>query len=110
MPRVLTEAHQWIVASNIDATPKQAAYAVRRQNVYIEPMRVDVLQVTCAMCRKPYEQVADEPCSAFLDNRHLIGGRPDGSRNRLKPTGTDGIDSTEDEDDDDDDGLIGMLV
>lgn len=83
MPRVITEAHQWVVAANIDVSDKQAKYAVRRGNVVVEgPVKVEALLVSCAMCRKPYEAVADEPCPAYVDNRHLIGGRADGSRER----------------------------
>jgi hypothetical protein len=28
----------------------------------------------CLHCRRAYEDVADLPCSAKIDNRHLIGG------------------------------------
>lgn len=104
MQRVITEHHQWVIASIIDVNDKQAKYAARRDNFYTEePARINVLDVRCDMCRKPYEQVADQPCAAYVDNKHLIGGRADGSRIRAKATGTDGEHILLDDDDEDGD-------
>jgi hypothetical protein len=109
MPRVITEAHQWVVAADIEISEKQARYAARRTNFYTDrPIRIDPLDTSCAMCRRQYIDVADEPCAAFIDNSHLHGGRPDGSRNRTKATGTDA--GTPYQLDDEDEGGAAILV
>lgn len=108
-PRVITEAHQWVVAADIEISEKQAKYAVRRDNFYIDrPTRIDPLDALCVMCRRQYIEVADEPCAAYVDNKHLIGGRPDGSRNRTKAIEIDGC--TPYRFDDGDDGSAAALV
>jgi hypothetical protein len=36
--------------------------------------RIDALDVMCGLCRRNYDDVADEACSAKINNQHLIGG------------------------------------
>ena len=71
-------SHTWIGASTIPLTEKQAKRADLRCSITLEPgdspLRIDVLEVYCSGCRRAREDVADEPCSAKINNEHLIGG------------------------------------
>jgi hypothetical protein len=70
-------AHTWIVAAEVaidNATAKRASF---RGSFRTEGgMRVDALEVYCRGCRRPLDEVRDEPCAAKIDNTHLIGGDP----------------------------------
>lgn len=84
MPRVITEHHQWVIAAFVDVTDKQARWASRRGNVKVDACKVEALDVLCAMCRRTWEDVSDQPCAAAKDNKHLRGGDEDGKRKGRK--------------------------
>ncbi|MFD7832422.1 hypothetical protein [Streptomyces sp. MJM8645] len=67
--------HEWVVAAELPVPADVARYADFRGSFLSRAQqRVTALEVYCKGCRRPYEDVADEKCSALLDNRHLIGG------------------------------------
>jgi hypothetical protein len=75
--------HSWVGAATVGLTDKQAAHADLRGSVRVPvETRVDVLEVYCGRCRRPYDDVADEPCIAAAENGHLIGGPIAERRNR----------------------------
>lgn len=68
-------SHVWVVAAEIEVTPKVAKIADYRGSFKAaEGQRVDALEVYCKGCRRPYDEVRGDDCSAKIDNRHLIGG------------------------------------
>lgn len=82
--RITTEQHTWVGATNVNLNPNQARYAQWRGYVDIPVAeRVDVLEVYCGACRRPYEDVSGEPCVAAESNEHLRGG-PIGERKKRK--------------------------
>lgn len=74
--------HTWVGASTHPLDARDAATAARhgRVKVAVDTV-VDVLDVYCAACRRPYDDVADAVCEASKSNDHLIGG-PTGTRRK----------------------------
>lgn len=84
MPRVLTRHHQWVAATHIDLTDAAARRGVKRGTVRVPAeTKVEILEVYCALCRRAYEDVVDQPCPAFESTEHLHGG-PIGERAKRK--------------------------
>lgn len=80
--------HEWIAAATIRLDDKTAKHADFRGSFRTKEanLRIDVLEVYCGGphgCRRPYEDVADQPCEGKLNNEHLIGGDP-GVRKKRK--------------------------
>lgn len=46
-----------------------------------ERTQFHILDIHCSACRRPYDDVADEPCAAAINNEHLRGG-PIGERKK----------------------------
>ncbi|MCX5182635.1 hypothetical protein [Streptomyces sp. NBC_00268] len=68
-------SHVWVVAAEIEVTPKIASVADYRGSFKTtEEQRVDALEVYCKGCRRPYDEVKGQDCAEKIDNRHLIGG------------------------------------
>ncbi|MFB7576373.1 hypothetical protein [Streptomyces sp. NPDC056165] len=68
-------SHVWVVAAEIEVTPKIASIADYRGSFKAsEGQRVDALEVYCKGCRRPYDEVRGDDCAAKIDNTHLIGG------------------------------------
>ncbi|WP_409473493.1 hypothetical protein [Streptomyces sp. HC307] len=68
-------SHVWVVAAEIEVIPKIAKVADYRGSFKAtEGQRIDALEVYCKGCRRPYDEVTGQDCSAKIDNRHLIGG------------------------------------
>lgn len=84
MPQEVRATHYWVGAATIPIDPKAAGPAHRRGTMRIPAQTVDILELYCRDCRRPYRDVRDKPCEIGL---HLIGGRPDQSRARRKPVG-----------------------
>lgn len=77
-------SHNWIGAATVALDDKTAKHAELRGSYRTKiHERVDILEVYCKGCRRPYDDVADEPCAAKVDNTHLIGGNP-GERKKRK--------------------------
>lgn len=68
-------SHKWVIATVVPVDFKTARYA-DYQGSFQTPagVRVDTLEVYCANCRRPLDDVADLPCEAKKNNDHLIGG------------------------------------
>ena len=67
--------HDWVGASAVALTERQARLALLRGVLALPGRaRFNVLDVYCRKCRRPYEDVGDQPCSADIDNSHLRGG------------------------------------
>jgi hypothetical protein len=87
-----TADHQWVGAAYVSLQLPQARYAARRGSIRVaEKTRVEVLDVYCNGCRRPFDDVKDEPCEAVINNEHLRGG-PIGER---KKRGTRGSEDTD---------------
>lgn len=84
MPQEVRQTHNWVGAATIPITPQAAGPAHRRGTLRIREQTVDVLEVYCPDCRRPWRQVHNQPCVIDL---HLIGGRPDQSRAKRKMRG-----------------------
>ncbi|MFC8953646.1 hypothetical protein ACFT8P_13585 [Streptomyces sp. NPDC057101] len=64
----------WVVAAEIVVTPKVASIADFRGSFKTEAdQRVDALDVYCRGCRRPYDEVKGDPCTAKINDAHLIG-------------------------------------
>lgn len=78
------EHHVWIAAATVGLDARQARRAVLRHSVRIpRELKIDVLEVYCSQCRRPWDDVADELCEAAESNGHLRGG-PIGERRKRK--------------------------
>lgn len=76
--------HTWVAAATVELDERQAKRAVLRHSVRIPAeLKIDVLETYCAECRRPYDDVAGEPCIAATNNEHLRGG-PIGERKKRK--------------------------
>lgn len=79
-----SETHVWVAAATVSLDERQAKRAVLRHSVRIpKELRISVLEVYCGQCRRPWDDVADELCSAAKGNEHLRGG-PIGERKKRK--------------------------
>ena len=80
-------SHIWVVAAEIEVTPKIASVADYRGSFKTtEGQRVDALEVYCRGCRRPYDEVRGDDCAAKIDNTHLIGGDQTKRARRKVPT------------------------
>jgi hypothetical protein len=85
--KTATRAHVWIAAAEIKVEDRIAKAAdFRGSFTTTTATRVDVLEVYCRACRRPYEDVAGRDCEALVDNRHLIGGDQTVRAKRKVPT------------------------
>lgn len=81
---VISDQHNWVAATTIDVAEHQARRGNSRGTLRIPVSTlVNVLEVYCAMCKRPYDDVADKPCSAAEGTEHLRGGPIGERRKRL---------------------------
>lgn len=81
-----TGGHVWVAAATVALDTRQAKRAVLRHSVWFTgsvPQKIDVLEVYCRLCRRPWDDVADELCVAASTTEHLRGG-PIGERKKRK--------------------------
>ena len=79
-------SHDWLVNAQVYVDAKTAKRADFRGSFRVkEDTRIEALDVICGGCRRAYEDVADQACSAKIDNRHLIGGDQREREKRKKP-------------------------
>ena len=84
MPRAVSRTHRWVVAAVVDLPASLAAQAFRRGTARLPVQtKIDVLEVYCGQCRRPYEHVVEIDCEAAESKDHLIGG-PTGERAKRK--------------------------
>jgi hypothetical protein len=80
----VSRTHRWVVAAVVDLPETLASQAFRRGTARLpERTKIDVLEVYCGQCRRPYERVFGEDCAAAESKDHLIGG-PTGERAKRK--------------------------
>jgi hypothetical protein len=83
MPEYSTH-HVWVGAATVALDPRLAHRAVLRHSVrYPRDLKIDILEVYCSQCRRPWDDVADELCEAAKSNEHLRGG-PIGERKKRR--------------------------
>lgn len=84
LPQAVSRAHKWVVAATVSIPATLAAQAYRRGTARLpERTKIEVLEVYCGQCRRPYDRVCEEPCAAAESKDHLIGG-PTGERAKRK--------------------------
>lgn len=90
MPDQTLPDHKWVGASNVPLDERAARRADRRGSVRVAvETKVEVLEVYCLNCRRPYEDVVGEPCVMT----HWLHGGPIGERKKRK--GNPGADDPE---------------
>lgn len=78
------EKHRWVVAATVEVDVRSARRAVLRGSIRLpEKVRIDALEVYCENCRRPWDDVLDEPCESATSTEHLRGG-PIGVRKKRK--------------------------
>jgi hypothetical protein len=79
--------HEWVLAANVPVTDRQMRYALLRGSLPLASRtKIEAIEGFCKNCRRPYEDVADEPCVYALgQNEHLRGG-PIGERKKRTKT------------------------
>lgn len=91
----MSSSHQWVVAATVDLNDSLARQAFRRGTVRVPAeiptngvpsLKVDVLDVYCGACRRPWEAVHEQSCAAAENKDHLIGG-PTGERKKRRAFG-----------------------
>lgn len=76
--------HVWVAAATVELDVRQARRAVLRGSIRLPSQRrIDVLETYCGLCRRPYDDVAGQPCVAAETTEHLRGG-PIGERKKRK--------------------------
>lgn len=84
MGHAYTSDHQWVGATTVSLTSSHAAQADRRGTLRIpRETKVEVLEVYCDQCKRPYDAVNGQACVASENRDHLIGG-PTGERKKRK--------------------------
>lgn len=84
MAHPYTADHIWVGATLVTLPPNLAKQADRRGTVRVPAdTKVEVLELYCGQCRRPYDAVAGQPCPAAENRDHLIGG-PTGERKKRK--------------------------
>lgn len=80
-------SHVWVANAQVFIDAKTAKHADFRGSFRVkEATRIEALDVICSLCRRAYEDVADRPCAAKIDNQHLIGGDQREREKRKKNT------------------------
>ncbi|HET9654293.1 MAG TPA: hypothetical protein VFP72_02990 [Kineosporiaceae bacterium] len=68
-------SHDWVIAAVVPVNAAAARLAdMRRYHRLNEPTQIRAIDVYCHLCRRTYEDAADQPCQARVNNEHLIGG------------------------------------
>lgn len=80
-------SHAWIAAATVELDEATARHANFRQSFRVKVhTRIEALEVYCSACRRPFDDVAGEHCSAKVNNEHLIGGDQRERAKRKTPT------------------------
>ncbi|MFB7126172.1 hypothetical protein DR950_33515 [Kitasatospora xanthocidica] len=75
-----TDLHEWVIAAYVPVDTQGAAYA-RRRGVYRVPATTKIrsADVICIRCRRPYDEVCEDPCAGA---DQMLHGGPIGTRKR----------------------------
>jgi hypothetical protein len=80
---VRPEGHEWVAATWIPVTERQARHSQKRPTLTYRPteaVKLEVAEVICAHCRRVFEDAVDDDCVVGI---HLRGG-PIGERKKRK--------------------------
>ncbi|MFB9880809.1 hypothetical protein ACFFMN_22905 [Planobispora siamensis] len=67
--------HVWVGAATVPITQRKVRRAYLRQSVRtVKDTKITILEIYCEQCRRPYDDVQDELCSAAQSSKHLKGG------------------------------------
>jgi hypothetical protein len=84
MPEGTYTEHTWVVAANVPVDLRSARRAQRRGNLRIPAeTKIEALEVYCEQCKRPMDDVVDEPCIVS----HFLHGGPIGTRKRRNAMG-----------------------
>jgi hypothetical protein len=76
------ELHLWVGSALIPLDDALARAAVAERAVALPGRHhFDIIETYCGTCRRPYTDVAEDPCEAAESNEHLRGG-PGGRQRR----------------------------
>lgn len=81
MARAYAADHVFVGATYVELPPNLANQADKRGTIRLPGQtKVEILEVVCVQCRRPYDAVASKPCAAASPETrdHLVGG-PSGS-------------------------------
>jgi hypothetical protein len=78
------DRHRWVGAATIPVTEQAAGTAHRRGTLRLAEQTIEVLELYCGDCRRPFEQARQQPC---VIGYHLIGGDPNQKRAPRKHRG-----------------------
>jgi hypothetical protein len=86
MPRaILSTQHVWVGAFTVGLSQEDAAgVADAKDQVALYATPVDIIDVYCGQCRRPYTEVAEEQCTAAGSTEHLRGGPEHGARRKRR--------------------------
>jgi hypothetical protein len=71
-PPVVRDQHHWVAATYAPLTEREARYGIRRGVVRLAAeTKIDVFDVLCKSCRRPFEEAVEEPC---IVGHWLVGG------------------------------------
>jgi hypothetical protein len=67
--------HRWVAAATVSLNDAEAKLAQMRGSIRLaERVRIDCLEIYCGSCKRPWDDVFDEPCEALESTEHLRGG------------------------------------
>lgn len=76
---IVHDDHEWVGAAYLPLDDKQAKHAERRGSVrMVTTTKVEVLEVMCGRCRRPYPEVEGQKCVVT----HWLHGGPVGERKK----------------------------
>lgn len=82
----MSTPHEWVGAGLLLLDTKRAEQATRSGKVTIvSRVSVDILDVYCRKCRRPYQSAKDEKC--VLGSQHIGGPRKQPDPLTLEPIG-----------------------
>lgn len=77
----ISPSHEWVAATHVTVDDRQAKRGMQRGSLHLKTStKIEILDVYCVQCRRPYDQVADQECIAASTREHLIGGPEGGAR------------------------------
>lgn len=69
--------HRFVAATYVEVPSRLAGQAAKRGTIRLQQQtKVDILEVVCIQCRRPFDAVEGQPCEAAkAETRdHLMGG------------------------------------
>lgn len=74
--------HFWVAAATVQLSDSEAKLAQLRGSVRLaERIKINCLEIYCSACRRPWDDVFDEPCTVDVE---LLKGGPIGVRKKRR--------------------------